>query len=100
MTKTFTFSAKIWLYSSEKSAWHFITLPIEVAGEINFIFGSYKRGWGSLPVKATIGTTTWTSSIFTDTKSNSFMLPIKAVVRKQENLKAGDLVEFTLELSD
>jgi hypothetical protein len=100
MNKTYNFQAKLWLYSSEKSSWHFITLPLEIAEEINFMFGNNKRGWGSLPVKVTIGTSVWKTSIFPDKKSGSFMLPIKASVRKEEGLIANEEIEVTLEISD
>jgi hypothetical protein len=48
------------------------------------------KGWGSLPVEVTIGKTTWKTSIFPDSKSGTFILPIKAVVRKKEEVYEGD----------
>lgn len=90
---------KIWLYSG-RDAWHFITIPSDVTEEINFYFDHLKRGWGSLRVEVTLGETTWRTSIFSDKKSGTFMLPIKAEVRKKESVGAGDEVEFVLRIID
>jgi hypothetical protein len=95
MIKTYDFEAKIWLYSGE-AAWHFITLPVDIAHNIDFYFDQDKKGWGSLPVQVTVGNTTWTTSIFPDKQSGSYMLPLKAEVRKKEQLKVQDTVQFSL----
>ena len=55
------------------------------------------RGWGSLKVVATIGTSRWNTSVF-PSKETGWMLPIKAAVRKAEGLGVGDAVEVQLEL--
>ena len=99
MKKTYSLSAEVWLYSG-MAAWHFLTLPTETAQEIDHIFHLSKRGWGSLRVTVTIGRTSWQTSIFPDKKSNSYLLPLKAEVRKKESIKAGDKIDFRLEISD
>ncbi len=92
----FTFSAPLWLWQApEATAWHFITLPLDVAGQIKF-FVSKRRGFGSVRVKATIGKTTWKTSVFPDKKTGSFFLPVKAEVRKKENLVLGKDATITL----
>lgn len=78
--------------------WHFITLPLRHAREIKMSLRGARRGWGSLPVKAAIGATTWSTSIFPDRKSDSYLLPVKASVRKKEKLEDGDTVVFTLDV--
>jgi hypothetical protein len=49
-------------------------------------------------VAATIGTTTWNTSIFPDRESQSFLLPVKRQVRTSESLSDGDTVEVALDL--
>lgn len=93
---TIAFSAEMWVWSSEKTAWHFITLTPEAAARIRFYAGEKKRGWGSVPVVATIGRTRWRTSIFPDKKSNSFLLPVKAEVRKTEKIAEGDRVKVSI----
>jgi hypothetical protein len=98
LPKRFTFQAKVWLYPGEGASWHFATLPVEIADEITFLFGELKRGWGSLPVLVTVGATSWKTSIFPDKKSSSYLLPLKADVRKKEKFHAGDEVTFAVEV--
>lgn len=92
---TYRLRAKLWLYPGA-AGWHFVTLPKKQAAEIRGMFGDVARGWGSLPVTVTVGETTWTTSIFPDKKSQSYLLPVKAAVRKAESIAAGDTLWFTL----
>lgn len=95
--KGYSFKAKVWLYSGA-AAWHFITLSKKISKEVKNNFGALSGGWGALPVKVTIGDTRWQTSIFWDNKSGGYILPLKAKVRKQENIKANSLVKISLEL--
>lgn len=95
--KKYNITAKVWLYSG-MSAWHFITLPKDTSNEIKELFGGLKRGWGSLPVEVTIGKTTWRTSIFPDKKRGAYLFPLKAQVRKKENIAEGDVVTLHLEI--
>jgi hypothetical protein len=95
--QTYEFSAPIWLYQGQ-GAWHFITLPVDVAARIRHLITGPRRGWGSVRVKVSIGRTTWATSIFPYKELNSFILPIKAQVRKAEGLSLGDapLISLTV----
>jgi hypothetical protein len=92
----FTFSAPLWLYSG-KGAWHFITLPRSAADEIRF-FNPTAKGFMPISVNATIGETTWKTSLFPDSKSGSYLLAVKAAVRKTEALNAGANVSVSVQL--
>jgi hypothetical protein len=92
----FTFTAPLWLYAG-KGAWHFVTLPKHAADEIKF-FNPLSQGFRPISVKATVGETTWKTSIFPDSKSGSYLLAIKAAVRKTESLSAGDDVTVSLQV--
>ena len=91
-------TAKVWLYPGESAAWHFITVPQKESAKIKETFGKSRRGWGSIPVSVAIGKTKWKTSIFPDKKSNAYLLPLKAEVRKKEEISQGDTVSFTLAL--
>lgn len=99
MNKSFKFKAKVSMYQGD-SPWYFVTLPKKTADEINYYFAHVKRGWGSLPVKATIYETIWKTSIFPDTKIQSHILPLKKGVRKNLGINAGNSVNFSLTISD
>lgn len=90
---TFEFKSKIWLYDGP-AAWHFITIPKGLSKDIKAMAGSH-RGFGSVRVEITIGQTTWQSSIFPE-KTGNYVLPVKAGVRKTENLRAGQSVQVKL----
>ncbi len=75
-----------------------MTLPVEVAQDIDYYFALDKRGWGSLPVQVTLGSTAWKTSIFPDKKSGSYVLPIKAEVRKKERVVQDQEISFELEI--
>jgi hypothetical protein len=99
LKKSYRFTAKVWLYTGD-AAWHFVTLPVEMAQEIDDFFAHVKRGWGSLPVTVTIGNTTWRTSIFPDKQAGSYMLPLKAQVRAKEKIKAKDEVAVSIDLTE
>jgi hypothetical protein len=92
----FSFTAPVWLYEG-KAAWHFVTLPTDVADEIAEQADS--RGFGSVRVRARIGATTWATSLFPDSKAASYLLPVKASVRESEGIKAGSDVQVHVELA-
>ncbi len=88
------FSAEIWIWPGP-SAWHFITLPDEAASQIRSL-GPPRRGFGSVRVEITLGDSIWKSSVFPDSKSGSYLLPIKAQIRRKEGLSAGSIAQFHL----
>jgi hypothetical protein len=92
----FEFSAELWVYSG-KGAWHFVTLPAKAADEIKF-FNAGAKGFMPVACVATIGATTWKTSLFPDSKSGSYLLAVKAEVRKAEKLAAGEKVKVRLEV--
>ena len=55
------------------------------------------RGFGSLKVVATIGSSTFKTSVF-PSKDVGWLLPVKAAVRKAEGLGEGDFVAVVLEV--
>lgn len=89
--------AKIWIYPG-MAAWHFVTVPENVSKKIKDEFGDMARGWGSLPVKVTIGKTSWKTSIFPDKKLNAYLLPIKIEVRKKEQIYEGAEIQLLVEV--
>ena len=91
----FSFTATVWEHDGP-GAWHFISLPEPDADDIDEMFGHHARGFGSLRVEVTIGTTTWLTSIFPDTKRGTYVLPLKKAVRIAERLTAGSAASVEL----
>jgi hypothetical protein len=84
----FSFTAELWEYEGQ-GAWHFVSLPPADADEIEATHGRHAKGFGSIPVEVTIGSTTWSTSIFPDKKRATYLLPVKKAVRTAEGLVAG-----------
>ena len=97
MAKTCRVKSEVWLYPG-MVGWHFLSVDTKKAALIRKKHGSGSRGFGSLPVTVTLGKTTWQTSIFPDKKSGTYLLPLKAVVRKKEDILAGDTISFFLEI--
>ncbi|TSC68279.1 MAG: protein of unknown function DUF1905 [Parcubacteria group bacterium Gr01-1014_72] len=89
--------SEVWLYPGQ-TPWHFVTLPERQSEVIKKTFGARAKGWGSLPVKVTIGTTSWRTSIFPDKKSGTYLLPLKSEVRKKEHIYRGDSIWYVIEV--
>jgi len=94
---SYTLSSKVFV-SPGMGGWRFLGLPLKEGKEIKEKYSKNARGWGSLPVSITIGKTTWETSIFPDKKSGSYLLPLKAQVRKKEEIDDEDEVQFILKL--
>jgi len=98
---TFRFDAPLWKWQGDGPAsWHFITLPFDVTDEIDELTTGRQGGFGSVRVAVTIGGTTWTTSVFPSKEQKSFILPVKAPVRKAEALADGNTASVTLRLVD
>lgn len=95
------FDAELWIWDARRDdSWTFVSLPAETSEEIRELADGPRRGFGSLRVRATVGRSTWTTSIFPDSKRGSYVLPIKRAVRRAEALEAGDIATVTVELID
>jgi hypothetical protein len=90
----YSFSAEVWVHQG--GAWHFVALPELVSDDIEAQFGDSAAGFGSIKVEVTIGTSTWRTSVFPDSKRETYVLPLKAPVRKKEGLAEGSLADITL----
>ena len=96
---TFEFAAPLWQYPGT-DGWHFVSLPAEISSDINDLTAGSRRGFGSVRVAVTVGATSWQTSVFPDSKTGAYLLPVKKAVRAAEHLKAGDQVQAKLHIAD
>ena len=89
------FSDKIWFWRGP-APWFFVTVPEEPSRDIQAISNLVTYGWGVIPVQVHIGETRWQTSLFP--KNGRYLVPIKASVRKAENLEEGDIVTVRLDV--
>ena len=95
---THTFTTELWEMPTTAAAWVFVTLPVEASEAIKSTPRPPRPGFGSIRVRATIGTTSWATSIFPDSKSGCYVLPVKKSVRATEGIGLGDTVGVSVEV--
>jgi len=90
------FTGEIW-YWRGPSPFHFVTVPEPEATELHDMSRDVSYGWGMIPVTATIGRTTWSTSLFP--KDGGYLLPVKDKVRATEHLDVGDTAGVRMEVT-
>lgn len=93
----FAFTAELWEHDGP-AAWFFLSVPDDVADDIEERFGHRAAGFGSIRVEVTVGATSWRTSLFPDSKRATYLLPVKKAVRVAEGIDAGSAVAVELEV--
>jgi len=95
------FEAELWVWDARRSeTWTFVSLPEEDSEAIRALTAGLARGFGSLRVRASIGGSTWTTSIFPGGGGGPYVLPVKKAVRRAERIEPGDVTAVAVELVD
>lgn len=94
----YSFKAKVWKYKG-KAAWYFVSLPKNLSKKIRNQYGKSEEGWGRLKTAVKIGATQVETSIWFDTKQDTYILPIKSQIRKSEGISKDDSVSVTLQFA-
>ena len=87
------FSGEVWWWKGP-APFHFVTVPDDKCAALQDASARVSYGWGMIPVSARIGKTEWTTSLWP--KDGSYVVPLKAWVRKAENIDLGDVVPIRL----
>ena len=88
-----SFSGEIW-YWRGPSPFHFVTVPAPQAAEIRDVAREVTYGWGMIPVDVRIGGTQFQTSLWP--KDGGYIVPIKDVVRRTEEVDDGDVVDVRM----
>ena len=96
----YKFSARVYQYSTSKDmcGWTLVSLPKELSIEIRKNFKYLEEGWGRMKVTAKLGNSEWQTAIWFDTKQDTYLLPLKAKIKKQENVVLGEDVKISIEV--
>lgn len=96
-------TAPLWRWTGGNgTGWFFISITGDAAETIaasafmHRLESGRAKGFGSVKVVAAIGGSRWATSVF-PVKEGGYLLPVKASVRKAEDIGEGDPVEVTLE---
>ncbi len=80
------------------SDWYFVALPPDLSDDIRET-QTFRRGFGGVRVEATIGGSTWRTSIFPQT-GGVYVLPLKRAVRDAEGIAPDAVVRVELAVLD
>jgi hypothetical protein len=92
---TFEFTGTLW-YWKGPAPWYFVTVPAQQCHELRAIVPFVTYGWGMIPIQVQIGDSAWTTSMFP--KDGGYVVPVKASIRRTEQLVEGDTVTVQLEV--
>ena len=93
------FAALVWQWQVRTDSWWFVTVPPEHSDELADL-PLPPRGFGSIRVRVTVGTTTWRTSVFPSDRDGGYVLPLKKKVRQAESLGTDRPVTVVLETID
>ena len=91
----YEFSARIWKHPSP-DGWYFVSLPNTMAAEIREHLKWQEAGWGRMKANARIGNTEWETAVWFDSKFGTYLLPVKAEIRKKEQLETDKMVDVVI----
>lgn len=92
----FEFETELWRWEARTDSWVFAALPEDVSDEIAEL-PLPPAGFGSVKVEVTIGSSRWSTSVFPDAQRKTYVVPIKAAVRRAEGVDVGDRVRIGVE---
>ena len=75
---------------------HFVITPEPVSAAIESVASLVTYGWGAIPVEARLGDTEFRTALFP--KDEHYYVPLKAAVRRAEQVDLGDVVTICLHL--
>ena len=87
------FTGDVWHWRGP-APFHFVTVPDRPSAQLREVARAVTYGWGIVPVRARIGDTQWTTSLWP--KDGGYVLPLEDAVGRAEELDVGDTVTARL----
>jgi len=91
----YSFHATPWQHNST-GGWYFVSLPKLLSKEIRTLLKSEEEGWGRLKAVAKTGNSEWNTAIWFDSKYETYLLPLKADIRKKENIEINKQIDVVI----
>lgn len=91
----FAFEAEV-IYWRGPSPFFYAPIPPAQAVELGQLARHVTYGWGMIPVDATIGGVTFYTALFP--KDETYLLPLKAAVRRKTGVTVGDTISVEMTL--
>lgn len=97
----YLFRSEVSRWEARRDDWYFVDVPLEYSHEIHEWADARPRsGFGAVKVRARVGVTSWSTSIFPASAEGSYSLVLNARVRRAEGVDFGDEVEVEVEIVD
>jgi hypothetical protein len=93
----FEFEGTVWHYMNPNAV-YFVSLPQDLSADILGLVGTSLNPWGTVPIDATIGDTTWYTSMFPRNNGAYYDLPLRAKIRNKLGLVDGQLVTVSISI--
>ena len=93
--KKFTISGKVCVWPGEVG-WHFVYVDKDTALKISKYKKSHSRGF--VKIRATLGKTSWDTSLFPYKREDTYLLALKKATRQKESVFDGDMVKVKIQL--
>jgi hypothetical protein len=87
------FPGEVWFWRGP-APHHFVSVPDELCAGIHDASALVTYGWGMIPVTVRLGGSQWTTSLWP--KDGSYLVPLRAEVRRRERVDLGDTVTVGL----
>lgn len=91
MKKEYKIKAKVWQWhanTGSSGSWYFVSVDKKISADIRKVHPK-----GFVKIRAQIGNTAWDTLLFPHKQSASYLLSVKATVRKKEGTFDGDEVK-------
>lgn len=96
----YRFDSEVRRWEARRDDWFFADVPPEASAEIHeWASGRPRAGFGAVKVRARIGATEWSTSIFPADPSH-YSLALNARVRRVEGIEPGSTITVELEIVD
>jgi hypothetical protein len=78
------------------SPFYFVAVPEDVCADLQAVAAQVSYGWGMVPARVTVGSSTWMTSLYP--KDGGYLVPLRDRFRKAEGLAEDDVVHVRLEV--
>ncbi|WP_299091410.1 DUF1905 domain-containing protein [uncultured Microbacterium sp.] len=93
------FVSEVFRWSARREDVYLAEVPADLSAMIQEI-PRPTRGFGSVRVAVTIGSSQWRTSLFPSAESGTYVLPIKRAVRDAEAIGDGDVIAIEIDVLD
>ncbi len=73
---------------------YFVVTPPDVSEDLRELGPTLTYGWGVIPARVRLGTTTLSTALFP--RGEYYMVPLKVALRRAEGVELGDVVRLHL----